>query len=34
MILNVESLMKGASPASIIEEIVSKVDVPKEVARR
>jgi MoxR-like ATPase len=34
IILNVESLMKGDSPASIIEEIVSKVDVPKEVARR
>jgi MoxR-like ATPase len=34
VILNVEYLMEGVSPASIVDEVLSKVEVPKEVARK
>jgi MoxR-like ATPase len=34
IILKIENLLEGVSPISIVDEVVSKVEVPKQVARR
>jgi MoxR-like ATPase len=34
IILNIENLLEGVPPVSVVDEVVSKVEAPKEVARK